>query len=402
MNFFSDANRNNYNFNNDIFKNTSEPKKQYRCLFPFCCSFSKCCSCSSCNLSCLKCSNCPSCSCCSNVKKFSKSHPYYFALIITSIFIIILILIIVIAVAANKGKNKNKKENQDYLGEVTQEGDQEYLKIYNNIGDNDKGTLSEFCSYLSSKASHLNEEQKVKLAYKWITANIIYDLDYVKGNEIDGRDPDKFFQDRRTVCSGYAHLLYRLLIAMNYEEENIRNITGYSKGNGYSVYVEPNKSDHEWNAVKINGKWCLLDATWDYNKTDYNYFCNKPECFVRDHFPDKDENQFLDNPISKLTFHNYVSTTGAFCKFNSEINEDKSIYNSCSGKFTVKYDVDYETILQIQNDQNVEVRQKNITKGFEVEYLVNVKGQYELNLFMLNENLKLPNIATIYLNCNKD
>ena len=139
------------------------------------------------------------------------------------------------------------------------------MEVYNNIGDNADGTLAEFCEYLSKEASDLKEDQKVNLAYKWITENIKYDTEGVKAGT-EERDPDKFFKSRKTVCSGYAHLMYKLLVSMNYDKDNIKNITGYAKGEGYSVYEVP-KVSHEWNAIKIDGKWCLIDATWDAGNT---------------------------------------------------------------------------------------------------------------------------------------
>ena len=384
MNFFSEDARNNYNFNKNIFQTNNTPKKQYRCVCPLFkyCSNCKCCS------------NC-SCPSCSNIRAFSKERPYCFALIISGICFFIILLIVIIAVAVDNNKNKNKK------GEENKGENKDYLSIYDNIGNNDKGTLEEFCSYLNSKASHLDEEGKVKLAYKWVTTNIEYDLDYVNKNPVDGRDPDKFFKDRKTVCTGYAHLFYRLLIAMNYKEENIRNITGIGKGEGYSVFIEP-EVNHEWNAVKINGDWCLLDATWDKQKTNYSYFCTKPECFGREHWPEKSEYQFVKNPISKETFHDLVNTNGLFCKYNMEINEDKSVYEKCEGRFTVKYDYDYEDILKIKYDEkNIELINNPIDKGFEVDFKVKTGGQYELGLYMLNGTGSGPEVGTVYLKCNK-
>ena len=51
---------------------------------------------------------------------------------------------------------------------------------------------------------------------------------------------------------------------MNFPEENIKNIIGHSKGLGfnYEDTISDENTDHEWNAVKINNKWCLIDTTW--------------------------------------------------------------------------------------------------------------------------------------------
>ena len=104
---------------------------------------------------------------------------------------------------------------------------------------------------------------------------------------------------------------------------------------------EPN---HAWNAVEINGKWCLIDTTWDANKTSEYYLCAPPRCFVRNHLPKFDDSlQFLKNPISLKTFHQKVWTRKGFCKYNMEIIEDKAIQKICGrGKIIMKYNIDKE------------------------------------------------------------
>ena len=387
MNFFADEYRNNIDFQKKyISSQTQKPAKKYRCICPLFTRIRN--YCSECNCYICSCS----CSCCScnteRIRSFIKNHPYCFYSIIGGIILFIIILIIIIAVSVKKSKKGTEgiegKESTDYID------------ILKNIGDNDKGTLTQFCDYLSAKASNLNEEQKVNLAYKWITENIEYDED----GSVE-RDPEKFFPSKTTVCSGFAHLFYRMLKAMNYNEDNIRNITGYAKGSTYSVYEEPTV-EHEWNAVKINGKWCLIDATWDAGQKEYRYFCTKPECFVRDHLPQEEEkeNQFLDNPISLQTYHNYVLTTGLFCKYNVEIKEDISIYNKCNGKFTVKYNYDSELNLYISPEENIEIDIAYIDKGFDVNFKASQKGKYNLVMFLVTENIDYTtSIGTVHVNC---
>ena len=194
--------------------------------------------------------------------------------------------------------------------------------------------MTQFCDYLKSKYSSLSEEEKVKLVYRWITKNIKYDED----GDVE-RDPEKFFGSKTTVCSGFARLFKKLLVSMDYNEENILNIYCYAKGVDYNVNKLPDVT-HEWNAVKFNNEWCLLDATWDSGETNYSYFCTRPSCFVRDHLPEEKqkEYQFLEKPIELENFHNLAWTKREFCKYNAEIIEDKSIINKCEGKYIVKYD----------------------------------------------------------------
>ena len=399
MNFFSDENRNNFNFKN-VFKKRS-PKKRYRCLCPIfsnikqCCKEKICtCDCNCCDCSVLSCSCC-SCSC-DNIKDFVKNNHICLAWIISIIFILILIIIIAVLVSKKKKEETNSENSNINLKNFAT-----IESKYKDLLNHDDGTLTEFCNYLSSKYSTLSEEDKVKLAYRWLTENIVYDKD---GNV--ERDPDKFFQSKTTVCSGYAWLFSRMLKAMNYNEENIKNITGYAKGAEYSVLVEP-KVDHEWNAVKINGKWCLIDATWDAGETNYTYFCTDPKCFVRDHLPKESENQFLDKTIDLTTFHNLAWTNGLFCELNGEIIADKSISNSCSGKYTFKYDSKYDDqIGAVTKDEDKDkinkLEIKKIKSGV-VEINYQVKNGNELYIYITKKtqvDSTSTAIANLYVKCS--
>jgi transglutaminase/protease-like cytokinesis protein 3 len=134
------------------------------------------------------------------------------------------------------------------------------MEIYGNIGSNDDGTLEAFCTYLGEISTDLVEEQKVYLAHKWIVDNINYDYTGLNNNNAKVEPQQVFESTRLTVCLGYSLLFRKLLLCMNYQENKIKVIDGYSKGAGYSPYTPP-ISNHAWNAVEINGKWCLIDTT---------------------------------------------------------------------------------------------------------------------------------------------
>ena len=259
--------------------------------------------------------------------------------------------------------------------------------------------MTQFCDYLKSKYSSLSEEEKVKLVYRWITKNIKYDED----GDVE-RDPEKFFGSKTTVCSGFARLFKKLLVSMDYNEENILNIYGYAKGVDYNVNKLPDVT-HEWNAVKFNNEWCLLDATWDSGETNYSYFCTRPSCFVRDHLPEEKqkEYQFLEKPIELEGFHNLAWTKGEFCKYNTEIIEDKSIINKCEGKYIVKYDdKDVELNIIPEKDGTVDINKKRNDNEIEVEFKVKNEGQFLLYLTKIDENLnKQYVIGNLYVKCEK-
>lgn len=76
----------------------------------------------------------------------------------------------------------------------------------------------------------------------------------------------------RAVCQGYADAISYLLSCVGIENTEI---SGTSQG-----------ENHIWNAVKINGDWYYLDATWDDNgdeSTQYDYFNITTEQLEYDH-----------------------------------------------------------------------------------------------------------------------
>lgn len=111
----------------------------------------------------------------------------------------------------------------------------------------------------------MNEFTKEKVLHDYVVNNTKYDeaaaVD-IKGN------PDAFTAygvliNKKAVCEGYAEAMYRLLNAAGIENYLI-------KGQADGVL-------HEWNIVKISGKYYHLDATFDdpvadKDYLDYNYF----------------------------------------------------------------------------------------------------------------------------------
>jgi len=73
--------------------------------------------------------------------------------------------------------------------------------------------------------------------------------------------------------------------------------------------------NHSWNAVKLNQKWYVCDATWSSGYTlitsestnfihKYNdgYFLTNPELFVKNHYPLNEKWTLLESPPSSQEF----------------------------------------------------------------------------------------------------
>ena len=344
-------------------------------------------------------------SCLSKIKSFIKQHPYIFYGALLGLVIIIVIIIVLCVVLTNKDEKEETEiinEEEKKIFPLEEKSKLVVMEIYNNLGSKNKYTYDQFCKLLSEKGSKLKEEQKVYLAYYWIINNIVYDYDGLAANTVSYDSPN-IYRKGTTVCSGYSRLFRDLLLAMNYTASKIKNIQGYSKGAGYSSFKPP-ESNHEWNAVEINGKWCLIDTTWDAGKTSEYYLCTPPKCFVRDHLPDFNNSlQFLDSPISLEIFHGLIRTREGYCNYDMEIIEDKVIQNICGrGKVIIKYKSDLEEsenyiTISSTGAATPEFFVIRIENGFEIDLSVNTKGQSSFYI-----SLNLASVGEIFFNCEEE
>jgi transglutaminase/protease-like cytokinesis protein 3 len=78
---------------------------------------------------------------------------------------------------------------------------------------------------------------------------------------------------------------------------------------------------HAWNAVRINGRWYLLDATWDAGtvagdtftkRYSTDYLLAPPDVFGRDHYPEDPRWQLRVTPISRGEFFRQPMMSAAF------------------------------------------------------------------------------------------
>lgn len=184
-----------------------------------------------------------------------------------------------------------------------------------------------------SLAEYLNQNtetdlEKVRAYYVWLTNNIEYDTKvFFSSNPNPKTGNENTLKYKRAVCQGYSELFKAFC-----DHSNIPCfiVSGYSKGYGYSSQKAITTSDHAWNAVYIDSKWYLIDATWGAGYVDdkqkyvqefnTDYFLTKPEDFVLKHLPADPMWQLLSCPI----------TISDYKKSDSEII---SKLKNCSGSF---------------------------------------------------------------------
>jgi len=179
-------------------------------------------------------------------------------------------------------------------------------------------SVESLAAYLVRPAT--GDREKARAIYRWITHNIVYDTEAFFERRSGDARPESVLKTRRCVCAGYANLFKSLGEAAGLE---VVRVTGQAKGYGHSPgagLTEPIR--HAWNAVRIDGAWHLVDATWGAGYIDENgkfvnrfnehYFMTKPEYMIYMHFPETPKWQLLERPISLREFEQLPHLTPGF------------------------------------------------------------------------------------------
>jgi hypothetical protein len=185
-----------------------------------------------------------------------------------------------------------------------------------------------------------SELDKVRAIYSWIGQNISYNTAiFTKGRGYDRRpvlqEPEdsttwgsghemtakRVLKRRMAICDGYAKLFKTLC---EYSGIASEVITGYSRSDFDSEMKF--RTNHSWNAVRIDSQWHLLDVTWGagyvghtnefIQKLDDRYFLPDPADFVTDHYPEDLSWTLLDHPPTLKEYRKTPFKFKTFVKYN--------------------------------------------------------------------------------------
>ncbi len=156
-----------------------------------------------------------------------------------------------------------------------------------------------------------NDVERFRAIYTWVCLNIKGDnaqhskvarfrkkfkndsIAYLKWNTTFKKTAFQILRKhKKTMCTGYAYLIQELCALANIE---CKIINGYGRSAAANI-EQLELKNHSWNAVKLNNKWYLCDATWSSGYMvadhifypDYNdgYFLTEPELFAKTHYPE--------------------------------------------------------------------------------------------------------------------
>ena len=186
-------------------------------------------------------------------------------------------------------------------------------------------TIEPYTTHLPKLVEQLTTPYHTKAAqfrsiYLWLIHNISYDLEAVDNRRINQSNQD-ILERKKAICWGYSTILKAMC-----KEVDIRVmvITGYVRS---GMQDDPflKYPNHAWNAIQINDRWQLVDATWDsqhlkvpstfYQKFDSDYYFPDPSVFIVNHLPADPQWQLLDCPISIQDFQQPIDSILQIAKY---------------------------------------------------------------------------------------
>ncbi|XP_059673760.1 kyphoscoliosis peptidase-like [Gavia stellata] len=195
-------------------------------------------------------------------------------------------------------------------------------------------------------AKSQNKLETVRAIWFWLCHNIEYDVDGFLGLSQKIHMPEQVLQTGRAVCSGYAHLCQEMCREAGLSCVEVPGF-GRCPGSRRSRWCQQQKSSHMWNAVELEGQWCLLDACWGAGTVDAEsrlfmprhddfFFLTDPEHFIETHWPEDPQWQLLQPPVLREDFEQRVFKTSEFFRLQlSLLSPNTSLLKTVHGEVSV-------------------------------------------------------------------
>eukprot|EP00049_Salpingoeca_infusionum_P005110 m.88421 g.88421 ORF g.88421 m.88421 type:complete len:460 (-) comp12860_c0_seq2:2214-3593(-) len=192
---------------------------------------------------------------------------------------------------------------------------------------------------------------QLKALHDWVCDNIAYNVIGYETKEYGATDWVGVCKNGNSVCQGYATLFQHLCDVAGFD---CKTVSGYSRGASFDLHAahstELAKTNHAWNAVKVNGSWHLLDCTWNaghVNGSEYiksyntSYLFLEPQAMLYTHLPEDPKWQLLPHPIDPEEWVQLPYLRGRFFLCGCVCPQDVLRVNACDeGQFTMTIPTD--------------------------------------------------------------
>ena len=142
-----------------------------------------------------------------------------------------------------------------------------------SISDALESTLSIQSEYSNMKsiaeqvsAGYLTDYDRAAAIHDWVCSYLYYDNDALNSDETAPYAAATVVNSRRAVCLGYATLYATLCRSIGIP---CNVVSGYALGVGSgddhwtNENLNTDEQNHAWNEVYADGRWVIVDTTWD-------------------------------------------------------------------------------------------------------------------------------------------
>lgn len=173
-----------------------------------------------------------------------------------------------VAVLENISGNKYKVLTKKGFKADIKEKNAVFLKSAQPVLWDENMEVIRFAEELTAEAE--DDESTVQAIYDYIVSYIRYDYDKLSRLSSDYiPDIDEIFEDKSGICYDYSALFAGMLRSRGIPTKLVK---------GYKNDI---KGYHAWNEAYINGKWEIIDTTYDsymrINRTGYQMYKEKKE-----------------------------------------------------------------------------------------------------------------------------
>ncbi|MDR0486740.1 MAG: hypothetical protein LBG91_00685 [Treponema sp.] len=241
-----------------------------------------------------------------------------------------------------------------------------------------------------------NDFEKVKKAHDVVALLVNYDAANFWAGTIPDQSYRSVLKNRMAVCEGYSNTLKKFCDELKIHCEIVH---GFGRGVGTSPLAgdTPNKSNHAWNIVTINGESYLIDCTWDSGfmdgkvaKQSYttDWLFLKPEHFLHTHYPENAKQQLVAVPLTAAQFSALPFLKPKFFELADDLSVKLQKINQVDNKLSFDYTIrdgywlnfrvdDIKSGREIQNRDYVQTDGTRSTAYFSFP----AAGQYSINIF---------------------
>lgn len=141
-----------------------------------------------------------------------------------------------------------------------------------------------------------SDKDRAWLVYRWVTHHFKHDSRLASRiGDPEKRSLEELYQLAGGSCAVYANVIQRLMMRAGLE---VKTIYGIAKGGVATSMLNGKPVNHVWNAIRVDGEWKLIDATWGAGHVGRNgfqreqsdlFFLIPPNLAVLSHFDASDE-----------------------------------------------------------------------------------------------------------------